>query len=425
MGLPSVFEVFHLAIGPSTVFTTGALRIGQAFREVLLSSPYRPNNRILIELLGNFSKFGRENNSDQAVIAGLGGFTIEESGMNLKVFYGKIKENGCFSFIEDVWPFNPESDLVFNESDNKITYPNCIRFHLIGNHGQPLLQAEYYSLENGLIRGMGIPESIIIQPENFPKSFLEIKKIISDEKISFLEYVISGECSMHRISRDHFQRRMLATWKLMMANTDRGLKAKAIPNGHLDSDASIIYKNYLSQLSTNPSAGGDNMRASIYALALSEEILNNHTVITAPTCAGSVIVPAVLRLIQEKFIFSDEKMIDGLIVCGLFGSLILHHLNESGLSVSMQTEVACSAIMASAGVAFLMGGSMSEIEKAATMVAVLFGGNNQRNNHFEQKSFLLLNSMIAQTLPALVDLSRIQPDSMIPKFDDTLNCLFR
>ncbi len=395
MGLPGIFEVYQLAIGPSTVFTTGALRIGQAFREVLLSSPYRSNYRILVELSGNFSKFGRESNSDQAVIAGLGGFKLEESGILLKTFYEKIREKGCFPFFGEFWPFNPESDLIFQDPDIK-SQENLIRFHLTSKTGQPVFQADYYSVGNGLITGTGIEDPVMTFPGNSPENLSEIQNILSREKISLLEYIISGECHTHRISHDHFMKRMLVTWKLMMARS-----------------------------ATFPPSGNEQTRAAFYATALSEEILKNRPVITAPTCSGSAIVPAVLRFFQEKYLFSDEKMAEGLVVGGIFGSLILHRINQANNFLSIQSEIACSAAIASASAVFLIGGSMDEIEMAATMSVMLYSDNNQREKAFEPKAFTLLNSMMAQTLPSLVDLARFKSGDIFPKFDETLKILFQ
>ncbi len=409
MGLPGIFETYQLAIGPSTVYTSGALRIGQAFRELLISSPYRFSNRILIELTGNFSKFGRENNSGQAVIAGLGGFSLEQP-LILRGFYGKIRENGCFSFPDGVWPFNPESDLIFNDSDKNSDHSNCIRFHLLSDNGQPVFQAEYFSERNGLVRGPGLPETRNLLLENYPKSLHEIKQILNTERISLVEYVISGECSRHRISRDQFQKRMMATWKLMIAHIDRGIKAQNLPTG---------------ALSSGPFAGSENSKAALYAVALSEDVLNNKPIITAPTCTGSAIVPAVFRYIQEKFMFSDEKMVEGLITAGLFGSLILDRLNQEGPMAGMQDEIAFSAIMAAAGVTFLMGGTSNETDHSAALAAELYGSRQKDRISFEPKAFLLQNFMISQTLPALADLSRIQEDILIPEFDTALKDLFR
>ena len=217
MGLPGIFEVYQLAIGPSTALTTGALRIGQAFREVLLSSPYRSNYRILIELAGNFSKFGRENNSDMAVIAGLGGFTLEEPGISLQPFYAKIKEKGCFPFFGEFWPFNPESDIIFKDSGQEESPPDAIRFHLMSKAGRPVYQSEYFSVGNGMIQGRGIAEPSNFSGEPSPENLSAILNIIRSEKISPLDYIRSAECHRHKISPDHFDKRMMATWKLMMS----------------------------------------------------------------------------------------------------------------------------------------------------------------------------------------------------------------
>lgn len=423
MGLPSVFEVFQLAIGPSMVYTTGALRTGQAFRELLLSSSYRYNHRILIELLGGFSKFGRSNFSDQAVIAGLGGFTIEEPGISMKHFHKKIKENGYFTFAGGIWPFNPESDLTFNDSDNDTSLPNSIRFHLLGPDGKPAFQTEYFTIGNGLIRGIGITGTMNTLLRNPLNSFLEVSRSVGGDARSLVRYVTDEECSRHRISRDQFRKRMLVTWKLMLSSSDRGIKALDSGSESPGNYTSALYKNYLSQLSTNPSTVADHTRVSLYALSVSEEILDSSPVITAPTCYGSI-VPAVLRYIQEKFLISDDRMVDGLIVCGFFGSLILNLLNQSNQAADVRTEIAYSAIMASAGVAFLVGGSLKDIEKSATLSALLYGAPFEKDRRFEPKSFLSLNCMIAQTVPSLVDLARIQPDRLIPNFDDALSGLF-
>ncbi|MFA6480992.1 MAG: serine dehydratase beta chain [Bacteroidales bacterium] len=405
MALPSVFEVYQLAIGPSTVFTTGALRIGQSFRELLMTSPYRPNHRILIQLLGNFSKFGRENNSDRAVIAGLGGYTLEDSTSTMMACYGKIKENGYFSFKNDSWPFNPESDLVFNTREDNINHPNCIRFHVLSYQGQLVFQADFYSTGSGLVTGPGYPDTEPLRKENHPKSLNDIKSIIRSEGISFLDYTISNECARHHISREQFQKRMVATWKLMIANT-------------------YHHPDFLLLLKASPLAGGDNTRASAFALGLSEDILSNSPVITAPTCTGAAILPSVLRPLQERFMFPDEKIVDGMILGGLLGTLILYRLGESNRLVNMQNELAFSAIMAAGGITHIMGGSPEEIEKAASMAAILYGLPDPNDSFFEPKSFKLRNSIIAQTVPALADLAKTLPDGLIPDFDASLSKLF-
>jgi L-serine deaminase len=217
---------------------------------------------------------------------------------------------------------------------------------------------------------------------------------------------------------------MQVTWRLMMANTDRGLKPRLGQDGALPGQASGIYRNYLMHLATNPSSAGDYTRASVYATALAEDMLNHFPVITAPTCYGSAIVPAVMRLVQDRFMFTDEKMVEGLAVGGLFGSILLKELNASASPASPQTEIACSAVMAAAGTEYLTGGTMRDIERAASMAAVLFGGAGHQDSPIGQAAFILMNSMVAQGSLPLTDLSGIEPDVLVPRFGDAMHDLF-
>jgi len=424
MGLPGLFEVYQLAIGPGTVLTTGALRIGQAFREVLLSSPYRPGYRILIELTGLFSNSGRANNSDQAVVAGLGGFSLENPDVRLKSFYRNIKENGYFAFGNDIWPFNPESDLVFSETEKIPGVSDGIRFHLVSNDGQPAFQAEYVSIGNGFIKGPGVKVPDSRKIENSAINLQEIKSILWSESLSLVEFMISGECSIHRISRDQVKRRMLSTWKLMNAHIDKGIKSQVATQNQGKQQGFVVTNNFLPGTSPGPFAGVENSRIALYAFALSREITDNQMVITSPTCSGSVIVPAVFRHLQERFMFPDDKMVEGLLVAGLFGSIILHHASLGDSLTGMQQEIAYSAIMAAAGGTFLMGGALNEIENSASMATLLYGRPFGSCETFDPGMFSLHNSMVAQTIPSLIDLARIQEDGAIPFFDEALKGLF-
>jgi len=57
------------------------------------------------------------------------------------------------------------------------------------------------------------------------------------------------------------------------------------------------------------------------------------------------------------------------------------------------------------------------------MTTILLGNSQQESKKFDSGLFMLLNSMTAQTLPALIDLVKIQPAKTIPSFDDALDYL--
>lgn len=424
MGLPSIFEVYSLAIGPSSLLTTGALRIGQAFRELLLSSPYRPHQRILIELLGKFAAHGKENLSDMAVVCGLGGFLLDDSPVRLPVFYSRIRENGCFSFMGEFWPFNPESDVIFNTTSNDFTHPNTVRFHLVNPDGQPVFQAEFQSAGNGVIRGPGVQVPGRYSEMATPELFSEIRLILESENITLLEYILSGECSRYRFTREQVNKRMSATWKVMLGCLDHGLKASGfLPDG-TERQAMQIYKNYLRQIHHSPSLSPESARCAVYARAMAEEILDNRLIITAPTCTGAAIVPAAFKLIQENYMLADEKIIEGLWIAGLIGSMIQNRAAVSGLHPGWKNELAAGGIMASCGVAHMMGGNPAIIETAALMASELFAVTPAAEKSMDTAGFIRINQVVAQCSVNLFDLARIQPQETSGNLDRALGILF-
>ncbi len=103
-----------------------------------------------------------------------------------------------------------------------------------------------------------------------------------------------------------------------------------------------------------------------YALAVSEENAAAGEVVTAPTCGSSGILPAVLYLLYEKYNFSENRIKNALLVAGLFGNLVKENASISGAEVGCQGEVGTACSMAAAAVAQLLGGTMYQIEYAAS-----------------------------------------------------------
>lgn len=91
--------------------------------------------------------------------------------------------------------------------------------HVLSYHGQSESRTEYFSIGNGRIKGAGVPDAVDMKFGNSVQNLGEIKKILAAGNVSLLKYVFSGECSIYRITVEHFQKRMLATWKLMVAQT--------------------------------------------------------------------------------------------------------------------------------------------------------------------------------------------------------------
>ena len=104
-----------------------------------------------------------------------------------------------------------------------------------------------------------------------------------------------------------------------------------------------------------------------YTLAVSEENAAGGTVVTAPTCGASGVVPGLLYALQEEYNLPKDEVLKGLAIAGLIGNLIKENATISGAEGGCQAEVGAACSMAAGMAAFLLGGSIGQIEYAAEM----------------------------------------------------------
>lgn len=104
-----------------------------------------------------------------------------------------------------------------------------------------------------------------------------------------------------------------------------------------------------------------------YALAVSEENASGGTIVTAPTCGASGVLPAVLYHLSRGHNFNDTRILHALATAGLIGNIVKKNASISGADVGCQGEVGVACAMASGAACQLFGGSPSQIEYAAEM----------------------------------------------------------
>jgi L-serine dehydratase len=104
---------------------------------------------------------------------------------------------------------------------------------------------------------------------------------------------------------------------------------------------------------------------SAYGLAVSEENAAGGVVVTAPTCGGAGVVPAVVRFLRETLPAPEPALLRALATAGLVGNLVKTNASISGAAVGCQGEVGTACAMAAAAAAQLMGGTNAHIEYAA------------------------------------------------------------
>jgi L-serine dehydratase len=146
---------------------------------------------------------------------------------------------------------------------------------------------------------------------------------------------------------------------------ERGLTEDGILPGGLNvrRRARALYEKL--KTGTPPNWAGNDLRPSVYAMAVNEENAAGGKVVTAPTNGSSGLIPAVWRTLAETHNLDRVTLQNGLIVASVIGALVKVHASISGAEVGCQGEVGTSCAMAAAGAVAMLGGNADQIEQAA------------------------------------------------------------
>lgn len=251
-------------------------------------------------------------------------------------------------------PINTE--VVFSyDTPKDVIHPNTMDLIAYKND-EEILRCRIESVGGGNIKIDG--KLALSTPSMYPEnSFAEINQFCKWRRLSLVEYVEMNE----GVEIWDF---LIDVWKVMKNSIKEGLENIGIlPGGlHVDRKAQILYKS-INEEDTEEMK--EIKLVSAYAFAVAEQNADNGTIVTAPTCGASGVVPAVLMYFQEKYKFDDRRIAEALAVGGLFGNLIRRNASISGAECGCQAEIGTATSMAAAAACELMGYSIDECEYAA------------------------------------------------------------
>lgn len=239
-------------------------------------------------------------------------------------------------------------------------HPNAMKFAVKADDGS--LQDEWtvYSVGGGaLSEGDASADALSTTPEVYSlNSMKEIQAWCDANGRTFWEYV--EECEGPQIW-DY----LADIWKVMQQAVEDGLQNEGVLPGpiHLQRKATIYFVKANGYKPSLQSRG----LVHAYALAVSEQNASGGTIVTAPTCGSSGVMPAVLYHMKHGHDFSDLRILRALATGGLFGNLVKQNASISGADVGCQGEVGVACAMAAAAVCQLFGGTTTQIEYAAEM----------------------------------------------------------
>lgn len=256
--------------------------------------------------------------------------------------------------LEDA--FGPRSlEIVFNLRERLPRHPNGMLFETVDENGNPIVTWKVYSVGGGAIREHDTEDWT-------PRGVYELSKM-SD----ILRFCLENRLQLWQYVEEREGRDIWAylgeIHAAMEAAIERGLHGSGLLPGVIK-----LPRKARSYHARAVSRGGVLARTgtlSAYGLAVSEENAAGGVVVTAPTCGGAGVLPAVMRYLRETLPAREPAVLRALATAGLIGNLIKTNASISGAAVGCQGEVGAACAMAAGAAAQLMGGTNDQIEYAA------------------------------------------------------------
>ena len=320
--MKSLRELYRIGKGPSSSHTMGPQRAAKLFL-----GKHRDASAFEVTLYGSLAATGKGHMTDVAII----------------------------EVLQPVAPvkidWQPKKFLPF--------HPNGMKFTALNDKHEPTDEWTVYSVGGGALSEGKSEGDMFDTPEVYEMNTLtEIMKWCEDTGHSYWEYV--DQCEDSGIW-DY----LMEAWKAMQAAVERGINHE----GRLPGPLNIARKapTYYVKASGYKQSLQTRGLVYAYALAVSEENASGGTIVTAPTCGASGVLPAVLYHLSRGHNFSDTRILHAMATAGLIGNIVKQNASISGADVGCQGEVGVACAMASGAACQLFGGSPSQIEYAAEM----------------------------------------------------------
>ena len=273
------------------------------------------------------------------------------------VLYGSLARTGKGHLtdraIAAVLP-GGRTKIIFDTSDVPLPHPNTMKFTAFDGAGGEMLSVTYLSVGGGSIRVPG--EARDVAEDVYPfRSFSEIRAFCerTRKRLCDVPFVFEGSALSGYLRE---------VWETMKATIARGLATTGVLPGDLcvERKAATIYR-------AARENDFDAMRLiCAYAYATAEENASGGTIVTAPTCGASGVLPAVLLyFLRREEGLSEEKIVSALAAAGMIGNVVKTNASVSGAEAGCQAEIGTATAMAAAAACTLLGYSLEETEYAA------------------------------------------------------------
>lgn len=317
--MESIKELYRIGKGPSSSHTMGPELASKLFK-----NKNRTAESFTVTLYGSLSKTGKGHMTDK--------------------------------IIETTFKPKKVTVIFANGNEDELPHPNTMEFEAFDNAGRRTDFWRVFSVGGGKIEIEGQPP--VAPTTVYPlQSFSEIKAYCQKNNLRLCEYV-------REIEGDGLFEYLDEVWNTMKQAIKNGLKTEGVLHGGLGVQRKAKYLYNQRHIDESPETR-ENRLVCAYAYAVSEENASGGTIVTAPTCGASGVLPAVLYYMQERKGFTDHQVLEALATAGLIGNIIKTNASISGAECGCQAEIGSACSMASAALSELFGMDLDQIEYSA------------------------------------------------------------
>ena len=389
----SVFDMFKIAVGPSSSHTLGPwLAAKNCMEKIEANWGLDKVNAIQVLLYGSLAKTGKGHGTDMAVLMGLMGEDPITTDIDLiETALTSIKNNKkiCFQNKYSI-AFNIETDLQFLKDKILPHHPNGIE--LVVTLGNQKLTFTYFSIGGGFVEEqLQIDHQIIYQSlaNNSATKDWEVPFDFknADELLHWCIKTGLSICDIVKENEKNYKEEaqlipaLDSIWEVMLQCIYKGCHTEGnLPGGLLvQRRAFALNKKLLMGASYSNREEwllaikntGQNFSTildwvSCFALAVNEQNASFGRVVTAPTNGAAGVVPAVLLyalLFSNKS--NDRTVSNFLLTASAIGILFKNGATISAAMGGCQAEIGVSSAMAAAALTELLGGNQKQTMMAA------------------------------------------------------------
>ena len=317
--MESLRALFKIGKGPSSSHTMGPERAAN-----IIKKRFGENAEYVVDLYGSLSMTGKGHLTDYII--------HETPGENCQV-----------NFCEETLPF----------------HPNGMVFHIYQD-GELKDDITAYSVGGGSIVWEGEDDFSTSRKNVYrEKNLKEILETLDRNAYSFYDYVMEHENAL-------FVDYLYEILDTMFDSVERGLKREGTIPGKLQLPR-VAKQMYTQAINLPAGSERETLILSSYAYAVAEENASGQTIVTAPTCGSSGVLPAILYYCYKQLNVEKSRLIKALAVAGVFGNVIKNNASISGADAGCQAEIGSACAMGAALYAWILGLNNSLIEYAAEM----------------------------------------------------------